>query len=329
MYTTKSSGSTSRALLRNMAQGGVEEITCSDNSKAYYQRSQVTLGNLPTDAEKRVWAFYDGNVGSGSGIKEVPHFNHVAGDPDIENARITATVNLTKLCDGSTLFVVKADDSAATTGTLGLGNNGRTTAGVYQDLGSSAASVSFNVYVPMNAMNSNASTIQLALGFVVDMDDGDSVNGSTLDDTTTDVAIETTIYAKPWWATAHEGAGHSDSDHPEHDEVHQILPACSSPAANAAPCVIQADSGVFDTDGTTRLDAGATTGTSVVLTWLGDAENFEARLDLAPISPISTGGFSVPADKVSRISVSWPTSGNSLRSQPLAPAMTRSTFCLQ
>ena len=309
MYTTKSSGSTSRALLRNMAQGGVEEITCSDNSKAYYQRSQVTLGNLPTDAEKRVWAFYDGNVGSGSGIKEVPHFNHVAGDPDIENARITATVNLTKLCDGSTLFVVKADDSAATTGTLGLGNNGRTTAGVYQDLGSSAASVSFNVYVPMNAMNSNASTIQLALGFVVDMDDGDSVNGSTLDDTTTDVAIETTIYAKPWWATAHEGAGHSDSDHPEHDEVHQILPACSSPAANAAPCVIQADSGVFDTDGTTRLDAGATTGTSVVLTWLGDADNFEARLDLAPISPISTGGFSVPADKVSRISVSWPTSG--------------------
>ena len=169
----------------------------------------MTLGNLPTDAEKRVWAFYDGNVGSGSGIKEVPHFNHVAGDPDIENARITATANLTKLCDGSTLFVVKADDSAATTGTLGLGNNARTTAGVYQDLGSSAASVSFNVYVPMNAMNSNASTIQLAIGFVVDMTDGDSVDGSTLDDQTADVAIETTIYAKPWWATAHGGAGHS------------------------------------------------------------------------------------------------------------------------
>ena len=127
----------------------------------------------------------------------------------------------------------------------------------------------------------------------------------------TDVAIETTIYAKPWWATAHGEAGHGS--HPEHDEVHQILPACSSPAANAAPCVIQADSGVFDTDGTTRLDAGATTGTSVVLTWLGDAASFEARLDLAPISPIGTGGFSVPADKVSRISVSWPTERNSLR----------------
>ena len=307
MYTTKSSGATSRALLRNMAQGGVEEITCADTSKAYYQRSQVTLGNLPTDAEKRVWAFYDGNVGSGSGIKEVPHFNHVAGDPDIENARITATANLTKLCDGTTLFVVKADDSAATTGTLGLGNNARTTAGVYQDLGSSAASVSFNVYVPMDAMDSDASTIQLALGFVIDMTDGNSVDGSTLDDETADVAIETTIYAKPWWATAHGEAGHGS--HPEHDEVHQILPACSSPAANDVACVIQADSGVFDTDGTTRLDAGATTGTSVVLTWLGDAENFEARLDLAPISPISTGGFSVPADKVSRISVSWPTSG--------------------
>ena len=311
MYTTKSSVATSRALLRNMAQGGVEEITCADTSKAYYQRSQVTLGNLPTDAEKRVWAFYDGNVGSGSGIKEVPHFNHVAGAPDIENARITATENLTKLCDGSTLFVVNADDDsdATTTGTLGLGNNARTTAGVYQDLGSSAASVSFNVYVPMDAMDSDASTIQLALGFVIDMTDGNSVDGSTLDDETADVAIETTIYAKPWWATAHEGAGHSDSDHPKHDEVHQILPACSSPAANAAPCVIQADSGVFDTNGTTRLDDGATTGTSVVLTWLGDADNFEARLDLAPILPISTGGFSVPADKISRISVSWPTSG--------------------
>ena len=311
MYTTKSSGDTSRALLRNMAQGGVEEITCADASKAYYQRSQVTLGNLPTDAEKRVWAFYDGNVGSGSGIKEVPHFNHVAGAPDIENARITATENLTKLCDGSTLFVVNADDDsdATTTGTLGLGNNARTTAGVYQDLGSSAASVSFNVYVPMDAMDSDASTIQLALGFVIDMTDGNSVDGSTLDDETADVAIETTIYAKPWWATAHEGAGHSDSDHPDHDEVHEILPACSSPAANAAPCVIQADSGVFDTNGTTRLDDGATTGTSVVLTWLGDADNFEARLDLAPILPISTGGFSVPADKISRISVSWPTSG--------------------
>ena len=99
MYTTKTSEDTgtSRALLRNMAQGGVEEITCAGagGGKKYYQRSQVTLGNLPTDAEKRVWAFYDANVGSGSDIKEIPHFNHVAGDPDIENARITATVNLT------------------------------------------------------------------------------------------------------------------------------------------------------------------------------------------------------------------------------------------
>ena len=314
MYTTKSSGDTSRALLRNMAQGGVEEISCAAGyvngagvatSKEYYQRSQVTLGNLPTDAAKRVWAFYDGNVGSGSGIKGIPHFNHVAGDPDIENARIAATANLTKLCDGTTLFVVKADDSAASTGTLDLGA-ARTTAGVYQDEVSSTTSVSFNVYVPMDASDSDASTIQLALGFVIDR--GTSANnGSDLDDTTTDVAIETTIYAKPWWATAHEGAGHGS--HPEHDEVHQILPACGAPGAGDVACVIQADSGVFDTDGTTRLDAGATTGTSVVLTWLGNAASFEARLGLAPISPISTGGFSVPADKVSRISVSWPTSG--------------------
>ena len=112
MYTTKSSGSTSRALLRNMAQGGVEEITCADTSKAYYQRSQVTLGNLPTDAEKRVWAFYDGNVGSGSGIKEVPHFNHVAGDPDIENARITATAEFNKTMRRIRLFLLSKQMTA-------------------------------------------------------------------------------------------------------------------------------------------------------------------------------------------------------------------------
>jgi len=314
MYTTKSSGDISGALLRNMAQGGVEEISCAAGyvngagvatSKEYYQRSQVTLGNLPTDAAKRVWAFYDANVGSGSGIKEIPHFNHIAGAPDIENTRIDATANLTKLCDGTTLFVVKADDSAASSGTLDLGA-ARTTAGVYQDEVSSTTSVSFNVYVPMDASDSDASTIQLALGFVIDR--GTSANdGSDLDDTTRDVAIETTIYAKPWWATAHEGAGHSD--HPEHDEVHEILPACSSPGASDVACVIQADTGVFETDGTTRLDDGASTGTSVVLTWLGDANNFEARLSLAPILPIGSGGFSVPVDKVSRISVSWPTSG--------------------
>jgi hypothetical protein len=301
MYTTKSSGDTSRALLRNMAQGGVEEITCEGGGATYYQRSQVTLGNLPTDAGKRVWAFYDGNVGSGSGIKEVPHFNHEIGGPDA-NTRIATTGALQKLCDGATLFVVKADDSAATPGTLDLGA-ARTTAGVYQDLADAVASVSFNVYVPMDAMDSTAPTIQLALGFVIDMTDGDSVDGSTLDDETADVAIETTIYAKPWWATPQSGSD------PAHDEVHQILPACSSPAANDVACVIQADSGVFNTDGTTRLDAGATTGTSVVLTWLGDADSFEARLGLAPILPIATSGFSVPADKVSRISVSWPTDG--------------------
>jgi hypothetical protein len=302
MFTTKSSGINSNALMRNMAQGGVEEITCTDLSKAYYQRSQITISNLSTDETKRVWAFYDGNVGSGDNIKGGAHFND--NGSGVENSRITSTGSLPTLCDGSTPYVKESDDSAATAGTLRLGAS-RTTAGVYQDLADSADSVSFNVYVPMDAISSDAVRIQLALGFVIDFTDItlDPIDGSTLNDATKDVAIETSIYSKPWWQTP-QGEGE-----PDHDEVHQILPACSSPAANAAPCVIQADTGVFNTDGTIRLDSGVSTGTSVALTWLGDADNFEARLDLAPIEPISNNGFAIESGKVSRISVSWPTDG--------------------
>ena len=302
MFTTKRYGVISIALMRTMAQGGVEEITCTDTSKAYYQRSQITISNLSTDETKRVWAFYDGNVGSGDSIKGGAHFND--NGSGVENSRITSTLSLPTLCDGSTPYVLESDDSAATAGTLRLGAS-RTTAGVYQDLADSVDSVSFNVYVPMDAMDNTAVRIQLALGFVIDFTDGDSSDGSTLDDTSADVAIETSIYSKPWWQT--EWA--EGDPEPEHDEVHQILPACSSPAATAAPCVIQADTGVFDTDGTTRLDSGADTGTSVALTWLGDADNFEARLDLAPIDPISNNGFAIESGSVSRISVSWPTDG--------------------
>ncbi|MBL6593097.1 MAG: hypothetical protein ISP16_03420, partial [Candidatus Aquiluna sp.] len=244
MFTTKSSGDNSNALMRNMAQGGVEEITCTDSSKAYYQRSQITISNLSTAETKRVWAFYDGNVGSGASIKGGAHFND--NGSGVENSRITSTGSLPTLCDGLTPYVKKSDDFPATVGTLMLGAS-RTTAGVYQDLADSVASVSFNVYVPMDAMDSAAVRIQLALGFVIDFTDGDSINGTTLNDATADVAIETSIYSKPWWQTPY-----SEGD-PRHDEVHQILPACSSPAADDAPCVIQSDTGVFDTNGTTRL----------------------------------------------------------------------------
>jgi|GEM_PF-2613141 len=307
LFTTKTNGGISNALMRNMAQGGVEEITCTDESKAYYQRSQVTISNLPTDETKRVWAFYDGNVGSGDSIKTGAHFND--NGSDFANSRITAIVSLPTLCDGTTEYVQESDDSAPTAGTLNLGAGSgeasRITAGVYQDLLASADSVSFNVYVPMDASSSDATRIQLALGFVIDFTDEDKTDGSSLNDSTADVAIETSIYSKPWWQTP-QGEGD-----PEHDEVHQLLPACSVPALPApidAPCVIQAETGVFDTDGD-RLDSGATTGTSVALTWLGDADNFEARLELAPIDPISNNGFAIESGKVSRISVSWPTAG--------------------
>jgi hypothetical protein len=319
MYPTRSGPSASDAIVRFQAQGGVVEITCAAGyvngaglatSEEYYQRAQVTLDSLPAGS-KKVWAFYDGNVGSGSAINSVPHFNQASagiGNPDIANPRITSTLGLEKLCDGTTKYVesenfdvltigADTDDGAVAPASPTPLSKARDTAGAYKT--TSATSITFDTYVPMDATDDTKGRIALALGFVVDVGADD-----VLDDTSTDVGIEAWIYSKPWWAIAD-----ADPDSaPNYDEVHSLLPTCAgSETSSDEPCVMNG-SGIFQANGTTRLD----TGYSAVLTRLGDESGFEARLDLAPTAPIGSSGFAIPASSVANIAVSWPTSGTSL-----------------
>ena len=281
MYTAKDGG-----LFYFQAQGGVEKITCAGGgSSEYYQRARVTLDELPAGA-KNVWAFYDPAVGSGDVVKSFPHFKDQSimdGGSPIANTRVSNSANIAKLCDGSTQYV------AGTAGTLvlGAGDNARTTAGVYQDA-TDVTTASFDVYVPMDGSSDGSTSIFLALGLLVDM----GGNG-TLDDTTDDVGIETWVSSRPWW-----GPG-------ERDETHVLLEACSSPNASDDPCV-EATSGVFAANGTTRLDSGY----SVVLEMVGSADSFEANLELAATSAFSSGGFGIAPGSITKIAVSWPTSGN-------------------
>ena len=278
MYTAKSGG-----LFYFQAQGGVEKITCAGGgSSEYYQRATVTLNNLPSGT-KDVWAFYDPAVGSGDVVKSFPHFKDqgiMDGGSPIANTRVSNSANIAKLCDGSTQYV------SGTPGTLvlGAGSDVRTTSGVVQD-DITSTTVNFDVYVPMDGSSNGSTSIFLALGLLVDMG-GDG----TLDDTTDDVGIETWVSSRPWW-----GPG-------ERDETHVLLEACSSPNASDDPCV-EATSGVFAANGTTRLDSGY----SVVLEMVGDADSFEANLELAATSTFSSGVFGIASGSVTKIAVSWPT----------------------
>lgn len=281
MYTAKSGG-----LFYFQAQGGVERITCAGGgSSEYYQRATVTLNNLPSGT-KDVWAFYDPAVGSGDVVRSFPHFKDQGiedGGSPIANTRVSNSANIAKLCDGTTQYV------SGTPGTLvlGAGSDARTTSGVVQD-DITSTTVNFDVYVPMDGSSDGSTSIFLALGLLVDM----GGNG-TLDDTTDDVGIETWVSSRPWW-----GPG-------ERDETHVLLEACSSPNASDDPCV-EATSGVFAANGTTRLDSGY----SVVLEMVGDADSFEANLELAATSTFSSGVFGIASGSVTKIAVSWPTTDN-------------------
>jgi hypothetical protein len=136
-------------LVRLLAQGGIQEISCSGGGEEYYQRARVTLANVPSSA--RVWAFYDPSVGD----KQYATFQEnpddvkdgVVGEPDLANDRIEDPANLPTLCDG-TPYVV-----GGTEGTLDLGSgddpDDLTTAGTFKTVGGSDTSVAFDVYVPM------------------------------------------------------------------------------------------------------------------------------------------------------------------------------------
>src|SRR6056300_1587943 len=90
-------------LVRLLAQGGIQEISCSGGGEEYYQRARVTLANVPSSA--RVWAFYDPSVGAKqyATFQENPDDDE-AGGPDLANDRIAATASLPTLCDGSTHY---------------------------------------------------------------------------------------------------------------------------------------------------------------------------------------------------------------------------------
>ena len=279
MYTAKSGG-----LFYFQAQGGVERITCAGGgSSEYYQRATVTLNNLPSGT-KDVWAFYDPAVGSGDVVKSFPHFKDQGivddGGSPIANTRVSNSANIAKLCDGSTQYVAGTPETLV----LGAGGNVRTTSGVVQD-GITSTTVNFDVYVPMDGSSNGSTSIFLALGLLVDMG-GDGV----LDDTTDDVGIETWVSSRPWW-----GPG-------ERDETHVLLEPCSGPSASDSPCV-EDMSGVFAADGEERLDSGY----SVVLEMVGQADSFEANLELAATSTFSSGVFGIASGSVTKIAVSWPT----------------------
>ncbi len=276
-------------LVRLLAQGGVEKFTCSDSSVEYYQRARVTLSGVPSSA--RVWAFYDPSVGAKqyATFQENPDDDEGESPPDLANDRIASTASLPTLCDGTTHYV-----AGGTEATINLGSNAQaenpntlTTAGTYKDVGGSATSIDFDVYVPMEGTADQSTSIFLALGFVVD------AGADGLDDTTADVGITAWVSSRPWWLASEDK-----------DEAHTLLSSCSSPSASADPC-IESASGIFGAGDGLRDDSGY----SVELETIMDAPSLEARLTLAPTAAIGSGGFSVPNGSIAKISVSWPTSG--------------------
>ena len=271
-------------LVRLIAQGGIQEISCSGGGEEYYQRARVTLSGVPSSA--RVWAFYDPSVGAKqyATFQENPDDDEGDSPPDSANDRIVSTASLPTLCDGTTHYV-----EGGTEGTLDLSGDAAdlTTAGTYKPVGESDTSIHFDVYVPMEGTAGQSTSIFLALGFVVDA----GANG--LVDTSDDVGITAWVSSRPWWLASEDK-----------DEAHTLLSPCSSPSASADPC-IESASGIFSADGGSSL----TSYYSVELETIMDAPSLEARLTLAPTAAIGSGGFSVPNGSIAKIAVSWPTSG--------------------
>ena len=260
-------------LVRLLAQGGVVKITGdSCGAGEYYQRARVTLSGLPSGA--RVWAFYDPSVGAKqyATFQENPDDDEGESPPDLANDRIALTASLPTLCDGTTHYV-----AGGTEATINLGSgaqaedpNTLTTAGTYKDVGGSATSIDFDVYVPMEGTAGQSTSIFLALGFVVDAPNGDGAYG--LNDATADVGITAWVSSRPWWLASEDK-----------DEAHTLLSSCSSPSASADPC-IESASGIFGAGDGLRDDSGY----SVELETIMDAPSLEARLTLAPTAAISS-----------------------------------------
>lgn len=212
------------------------------------------------------------------------------GNVQFFTERIGTTSGLQSLCDGTTPYIAGATGTTATAGVLTMGDSSaspsstaRDTAGVVVN-NTTATSVSFDIYVPTNGGSSGATENFIALGIVVDAG-GDG----TLDDSTADTAIFTHVVSKPW---------DTASD--------VLLSACSSPAASDSACYVAADTGVFQSDGTTRVGGGSDF--SVVASFYSQSGEAIANAVVGFTSAHSSG-FSIPANAIVKFSMSLPTTG--------------------
>lgn len=216
-----------------------------------------------------------------------------------------ASSSLATLCDGSTRFVenVSGNGGSASEAVLDLGTSPST--GVYFNdaaglkvAGTSATTISFDVYVPTSApgVADNAQTSQwkfLSLGFVIDAGTRGTLSASE------DFGIQTQVYARSFF---------------ENGSTISMLTTCSgTPAAGDAPCIDGAsDNGVFLPDGVTRvgassvqlveMEAGQVVGGQPVL----QAASYGMRVGLTA-GPTTQKGFEIPANSVVKIKLSLPT----------------------
>lgn len=340
MYASKGG-----AFVNFEARGGIVAIACSGSGTQYYRRAQVTIGSLPSGTND-VWVLSDATVGprvgptpqfndqgimaaatgtngtstitvadtssitvgdqvNGSGIPAGTTVSavtsstvltlsatltaNVTGNVTIYTERIGTTAGLQTLCNGSTPYIAGASGTTATSGELTLGNalasprsTARRTAGALVD-NTTAGSVSFDIYVPTNGSSSGATENFIALGIVVDAG-GDG----TIDDASADTAIFTHVVSPPWQGT----------------DV--LLSSCSSPAATDSACYIEADTGVFASNGTTRI--GTASQFSVVASFYAQAGEALARA-VVGVTAAQSSGFAIPANSIIKFSISLPTAG--------------------
>lgn len=266
---------------------GASTITVSAGDAATVSvGDQVRGGGINTAAVTTVTSISGGDL-----TLSAANSGTVSGNVTIYKERIGATSGLQKLCDGSTLFVQGATGTTATTGVLTLGDltaspasTARNNAGVVVN-DTTAASVSFDIYVPMDGSGDSVGTENfIALGIVVDA----GGNGTLNDSGTADTAIFTHVVSKPW----------ESSD--------LVLAACSSPSATADPCIDVSATGIFQSDGTTRI--GTTSEFSASASVISESGESIVNVSLGFTAAVGNG-FAIPANSIVKGSISLPTSG--------------------
>ncbi len=259
--------------------------------------SAITLGNAGDAANFKIGNIVSGaNIGANARVTgvagstvslSVPNTGTVSGNVTLTK-RLASSSQLETLCDGTTEFVT-ATGATADTIDLDAGGTDLTTAGVKVN-DTSAASVSFDVYVPMlTGMAPGDQTGNfLALGILVK---GNAANAVVSD--SEDTGIFTHIYARPWDA----GGMFRDI----------LIPSCAgTPVAGDAPCYVTTDTGIFANDGTTALSGNPTFSVTGMLGGGGGQTILDVQLGL---TSASSSGFAIPATSIVKFKISLPTSG--------------------